>query len=100
MKARSYFHHALMNEDDLGYFIYPSRPGITNKLRIEGRNAVSLLEIASEGGLPLQDTGCAAEIADRIDEGNKDVPGLTVRVILMAQRLVNVDAPVLDGALK
>ena len=97
------FNHALTDEDDLSDFIDPGHPGIANQLRIQSRNAVRLLGIAGGGGLPLQHTGCAVQFADGIDEGDKAVAG-TQRAgesdLLMALRLVNLDAAVLDEALE
>src|ERR1035438_3085125 len=46
------FNHALTDKDDLRDFIDPRHPGITNQLRIQGRNAVRLLWIAGGAGLP------------------------------------------------
>ena len=71
---------ALTDEDDLSDFIDSSHPGITNQLRIQGRYAVRLLGIAGGGGLPLQHTRCAVQFADRVDEGDKALPELNVRV--------------------
>src|ERR1019366_9928335 len=81
----------------------PRHPGIANQLRIQGGNAVRLLGIAGRGGLPLQHTRRAVQFADSIDEGDKAVAG-TQRAcksnLLMPVRLVNLDAAVLDKALK
>src|ERR1019366_8594206 len=97
------FNRALTDKDDLGNFIDSSHPGITNQLRIQCRNAVRLLGIAGGAGLPLQRTGCAIQFADRVDEGDKLV-ARTQRAgesdLLMAVRLVNLDAPVLGEALE
>src|ERR1019366_3580481 len=97
------FNHALTDKDDLSDFIDAGHPGITNQLRIQGRNAVRLLWIAGGAGLPLQHTGCIVQFADRIDKGDKAVAG-TQRAcesnLLMAQRLVNLDAAVLGEALE
>src|ERR1019366_1761996 len=97
------FHHALTDKDDLSDFIDAGHPGITNQLRIQGRNAVRLLGIAGGAGLPLQHTGWAVQFTDRIDKGDKAV-ARTQRAgesdLLMAVWLVNLDAPVLGEALQ
>src|SRR5450759_787598 len=92
------FNRALTDKDDLSDFIDAGHPGITNQLRVECRNAVRLLWIAGGAGLPLQHTGSAVQLADRIDEGDK-AAARTQRAsesdLLMAVRLVNLNAPVL-----
>src|SRR5664279_183856 len=97
------FYGALTNEDNLSDFIDSRHPGITNQLRIQGRNAVRLLGVAGRGGLPLQHTGCAVQFTDRIDKGDKAVARIQRACesnLLMAQRLVNLDAAVLGEALE
>src|ERR1019366_1291434 len=69
------FYRALTDKDDLGDFIDPRHPGITNQLRIQGRYAVRLLGIAGGASLPFQYTGCAVQFADGIDKGHKAVAG-------------------------
>src|ERR1022692_3333091 len=97
------FYGALTDKDDLRDFIDPRHPGIANQLRIQRRNAVRLLRIAGGAGLPLQHTGCTVQFADSIDEGDKAV-ARTQRTcesdLLMAVRLVNLDAAVLDETLE
>ena len=97
------FYRALTDEDDLGDVIDPGHPGVANQLRIQGRNAVGLLRIAGGGGLPLQHTGCAIQFANSIDKSDKAV-ARTQRAreadLLMAVRLVNLDAALLGEALQ
>src|SRR5581483_1255745 len=78
-------------------------PGIANQLRIQGGDAFWLLGIAGGGSLPLQQTGCAVQITQSIDEGHKAVTRgqrACKADLLLAVRLVNLHAPVLGKALQ
>src|ERR1019366_9524561 len=91
------------DKDDLGNFIDPRHPGVADQLRVQGRNAVRLFRIAGRTGLPFQHTRCAVQFADRIDKNDKAVAGTQHTCesnLLMAVRLVNLDAPVLGEALE
>lgn len=61
----------LSHEHDKGYIGNSGRPGVADKLRVEGQQPLGLVGVAARGCLPVHDTPTAVEFTNRINVRNE-----------------------------
>jgi hypothetical protein len=91
------------NKDHKGYFRNPSKPGITDELRIERQQALWIFRVTSGTGFPIDDAAQAINFADgihisqEVTSSRKALQDFDLQVIL---RILDADAIVLRKALQ